>query len=128
MAALKHSKEELEQYQSLSLGVKMLMTRQRIRDWVNEYGEENCCVLLDGTPQSLALFNIVDKYFCTNVRVSPVKLGDAKMITAWMACDNEDEVLSWLRYGCNHYDTKKPESRPLAFWTQQDVIEYLQKG
>lgn len=123
---LKHSKEELKQYHDLSLGVKVLMSRQRIRDWVNEYGEENCCVLLDGTPESAALMGIAAK-FC-NVKGVHTIPADAKAITPWMACKHESEVTDWLRYGCNHYDTKKPESRPLAFWTEQDVQEYLEKG
>lgn len=34
----KHTVDELRQWQALPLGIKIRMTQQRIRDWVNEYG------------------------------------------------------------------------------------------
>lgn len=33
---------------------------------------------------------------------------------------------SWIRYGCNAFDMTHPQSRPLSFWTEQDVLSYLQ--
>ena len=33
---------------------------------------------------------------------------------------------TYLRYGCNMYDRKRPLSQPLSFWTEQDIMEYIQ--
>ena len=34
-------------------------------------------------------------------------------------------VQTWLRFGCNAFTKKRPVSQPLAFWTEQDVLEYI---
>lgn len=31
----------------------------------------------------------------------------------------------WLRSGCNAFDGKEPISKPLSFWTEQDIFKYL---
>ena len=35
----KHTIQELKQWQSLPLSIKVLMTQERIRNWVREYDE-----------------------------------------------------------------------------------------
>ena len=44
-----------------------------------------------------------------------------------MASESYLRVQSWLRNGCNAYDTGNPISQPLAFWTEQDVLEYIKR-
>lgn len=34
---------------------------------------------------------------------------------------------SYVRYTCNAFDLKKPQSRPLMFWSKNDVLEYIEK-
>ena len=34
---------------------------------------------------------------------------------------------AWLKTGCNAFDLKRPQSQPMAFWTEQDVLQYLKK-
>ena len=34
---------------------------------------------------------------------------------------------TYLRFGCNAYDTKRPVSMPMAFWTEKDVWDYINK-
>ena len=34
---------------------------------------------------------------------------------------------TYLKYGCNLYDTKRPTSAPLSFWTEQDIKIYIFK-
>ena len=34
---------------------------------------------------------------------------------------------SWEKTGCNAYDKKDPQSQPLAFWTEQDILEYIKR-
>ena len=31
----------------------------------------------------------------------------------------------WLRRGCNAFDVKSPVSKPLSFWTEQDILQYI---
>ena len=32
---------------------------------------------------------------------------------------------AWVRTGCNAFTAKRPESKPLSFWTEQDILKYL---
>ena len=32
---------------------------------------------------------------------------------------------AWIRHGCNAFDSKKPQSTPIAFWTEQDILQYI---
>ena len=31
----------------------------------------------------------------------------------------------WMRSGCNLFDSDKPTSKPISFWTDNDILEYL---
>lgn len=121
----KHSLDELEQWQSLPLSVKVLMTKNRIRKWVEEYHEDGVCVLMTFSPESLVLLHIVNLDY-PEVGVAFGET-DLKPMTAWMASEDAENVDEWLNFGCNHYDTDRPESNPLAFWLKEDVIEYIRK-
>lgn len=59
----KHTKEELMQWQALPLSVKILMTKDRIRQWVNEYGEEGVYVSFSGGKDSTVLLDLVRKEY-----------------------------------------------------------------
>jgi len=32
---------------------------------------------------------------------------------------------AWIRHGCNAFQSKKPTSQPMSFWTEQDVLTYI---
>lgn len=32
---------------------------------------------------------------------------------------------AWIKHGCNAFDSKKPTSQPMSFWTEQDVLKYI---
>ena len=34
---------------------------------------------------------------------------------------------AWMKTGCNAFDLKRPQSQPMAFWTEQDVLHYIKK-
>ena len=48
-------------------------------------------------------------------------------ITAQMACESRLRLKNWLHNGCNMFDSKKPMSNPMSFWTEQDVLQYIKK-
>ena len=55
----KHTLEELKQWQSLPLDVKIMMSCDRIRDWVREYGEDGVAISFSGGKDSTVLMDLV---------------------------------------------------------------------
>lgn len=119
-----HTLSDLEQYQALPLKVKILMSKNRIRKWVNEYGTNNVCVRMTLSPESLVLLHMVNEEY-PSVKVAFSDDSELKPIVSWMASEDESGLDDWLTFGCNHFETDKPESRPLAFWSKENVFEYL---
>ena len=119
-----HTLSDLEQYQALPLKVKILMSKNRIRKWVNEYGANNVCVRMTFSPESLVLLHMVNEEY-PSVKVAFSDDSELKPIVSWMASEDESGLDDWLTFGCNHFETDRPESRPLAFWYKEDVFEYL---
>lgn len=39
--------------------------------------------------------------------------------------ESERRKTSWMQHGCNAFDMKYPQSRPLSFWTRQDILQYI---
>lgn len=35
---------------------------------------------------------------------------------------------SWCLFGCNSFETKREMSRPLSFWTEQDILHYIKNN
>lgn len=44
-----------------------------------------------------------------------------------LASDSKEREISYLKSSCNAYDSKEPKSTPLAFWTEQDVLECIRR-
>ena len=53
------------------------------------------------------------------------KESGRKPVVATMTEESEQRQDSWLRYGCNSFDSDRPISKPMSFWTEQDVLQYL---
>ena len=43
-----------------------------------------------------------------------------------MADESVQRTQAWLQTGCNAYDAKHLKSAPLSFWTENDVLQYIQ--
>lgn len=46
-------------------------------------------------------------------------------ILGTMACESSLRRQKYLQHGCNSFFAKRPQSTPLGFWTEQDVLEYI---
>ena len=44
-----------------------------------------------------------------------------------MACESDRRKQQWNKYNCNAFDTKKPTSKPISFWLEKDIWEYIAK-
>lgn len=55
----KHTMQELKMRQKLPLEVKILMTKQRIREWIDEFGEDGVYISFSGGKDSTVLLHLV---------------------------------------------------------------------
>lgn len=46
-------------------------------------------------------------------------------VIATMASESRLRTQQYLKQGCNGFNNKIPTSTPMAFWTEQDVLQYL---
>ena len=53
------------------------------------------------------------------------KQTERHAITAQMADESRVRRTKWLQHGCNAFDQKRPMSNPMAFWTEQDILQYI---
>ena len=51
-----------------------------------------------------------------------------KPIIAVMANESKKRETAWLTTGCNAFDSKRPTSKPMSFWTEQDVLQYIKEN
>lgn len=50
-----------------------------------------------------------------------------KAIIGTMASESKQRKSQWIQYGCNAFNAKIPTSKPLSFWTEQDILEYIKR-
>lgn len=48
-----------------------------------------------------------------------------KPIIATMAEESSLRKNQWIKQGCNSFDINNPASKPMSFWTEQDVLKYI---
>lgn len=71
---------------------------------------DKCCLVMKETPMQQF-----------------VRQTGKKPITALLATESHRREQAWLRTGCNAFDSKNPMSKPMSFWTEQDVLQYIKK-
>jgi len=67
---------------------------------------------------------------CDVIKKEPLKRYErehnkSKSIVAVMATESLLRRTDWIRHGCNAFDAKRPQSKPMSFWTEQDVLQYI---
>lgn len=68
---------------------------------------------------------------CDVMKKRPIKQyakqTNRKAIIGTMANESRMRFVKWLEYGCNAYDSKDATSKPLSFWTEQDILHYIKR-
>ena len=66
---------------------------------------------------------------CQVMKKTPAKKFEKetglKPFIATMAAESNLRKTEYIKKGCNSFDTKRPASTPLGFWTEQDIFEYI---
>ena len=44
-----------------------------------------------------------------------------------LASESNLRKQQWIKHGCNAFEKGRPSSQPLSFWTEQDILHYIQK-
>lgn len=77
-----------------------------------------------------APFKISDKC-CSVMKKSPAKEFNKetgrKPMLGLMTQESKARFDAWIKTGCNAFELKNPQSQPMAFWTEQDVLHYIKK-
>lgn len=68
---------------------------------------------------------------CDVMKKKPAALYEKKTgrkpFIATMASESMNRETAWFKNGCNAFKAKKPQSTPMAFWTEQDVLHYIKR-
>ena len=96
------------------------------------FGDSNKCGKLAKKWNFLidAPFKISNK--CCNVmKKSPIhkyeRTTDRKPFLGTMVGESSLRKITYLKNGCNAFNSKRPVSTPMAFWTEKDVWDYIKK-
>lgn len=78
-----------------------------------------------------APFNISHKC-CDVMKKNPSKhyekLEHKQPIIGVMADESRLRLTKWLIHGCNAFNLKRPQSNPMSFWTENDVLQYIHEN
>jgi len=68
---------------------------------------------------------------CNIMKKNPIKIyeksGKVPFIGT-MAQESRVRLQLYLKNNCNSFNTKRPTSQPLSFWTEQDILLYIKKN
>lgn len=74
---------------------------------------------------------LVGNQCCDIMKKSPAKAYEKRTgknpIIATMAVESQLREAKWLQNGCNAFESKRPTSQPMSFWTEQDVLQYIKE-
>ena len=103
-------RELLERYEKATNGSKFEKPKYRALLDVDFLISDRCCDVMKKDP----------------ARQYKRRTG-RKPIVATMAQESMVRESAWLKNGCNAFDAKEPKSTPMAFWLEQDVLQYIKE-
>jgi 3'-phosphoadenosine 5'-phosphosulfate sulfotransferase (PAPS reductase)/FAD synthetase len=69
---------------------------------------------------------------CQVMKKSPLKRYEKKNglhpIIGITAAESQRRTQNYLKDGCNAFNLKSPQSRPLSIWTEQDILKYIRRN
>lgn len=72
---------------------------------------------------------MIGGYCCEKTKKSPVHKyqhkNKVKPIFGTLAEESRLRTSAWIKTGCNSFEGQKAASKPLSFWTEQDILQYL---
>lgn len=99
--------------------------------YVTKNGKYNAYDVTKYKPLLYVDFNLSNKC-CDVMKKNPAhkyeKAEDRTPLVATMACESKLREQQWLKNGCNAFDTNVPKSQPMSFWTDNDVLQYIQEN
>ena len=143
---MKHTIRELQELQALPLDLKVRLTKQRIREWIREFGEDGVYVSFSGGKDSTVLLDIVrEEYpmdtelkkivfrfnvfqrieYLLHIPVAMMEKGspvydDYRIIAKWMK-------KNWLKAMGNPYLTKKNKAYHTLFAVAPKGVRRIHK-
>lgn len=94
-------------------------TGKRVQYRIDRYGKWVDLLKLD--------YNI-SHYCCIKTKEEPLnnysKFYDLYPIVATLTEESKLREEAWLKTGCNAFNSKKILSKPISFWTKQDILTY----
>ena len=129
----KHTIDELRQWQALPLSVKIRMTKRRIRDWINEFGQDGVYVSFSGGKDSTVLLDLVRQDYPDTKAVFvdvPTQYPELKQFV--MAFENVDIVKPKISFSevCEKYGFPliSKEVSEKAMYAKKYLKKYLEQN
>ncbi len=95
-------------------------------DYVKKYGSRFCLAKWNHLKDSDIK---ISSQCCRIMKKTPAKKFEKesglKPYIATMAAESNLRKQEYIKKGCNSFESKRPASTPLGFWTEQDVLQYL---
>ena len=130
-----------------------LLPQRGLKEIKKQYGEDATSleslvslknILKEGGMGSNSIFNkskwlpiardmpfLISHYCCTEMKKKPLKSFYKKFsrypFIGVMAHESRQRRSAWLQHGCNAFNSSQIMSQPLAFWTDQDILQYIKQ-
>lgn len=95
-------------------------------DYVKKYGSRFCLAKWNYLKDSDIK---ISSQCCRIMKKTPAKKFEKesglKPFIATMAAESNLRKQEYIKKGCNSFESKRPASTPLGFWTEQDILQYL---
>lgn len=111
--------------QGLSLEMKIKKANQRIKEFVEEYGQKNIMIVnkSQNKDNNKVLVSIIDELGYEIKEFSKDKVTNETALIIPVIAYNDYWVEYWCSNGCNDFDSDL--SMPLLTWTQKDIDNYI---
>jgi len=72
---------------------------------------------------------IISEKCCYVMKESPLekyrRQSGKQPMVGTMAHESNRRKQGWYKTGCNNFDSRSPMSKPLSFWTEQNILQYI---